>query len=528
MSDGGRDHTAQEVCNVLSRFSGPSICKYSEETAKTSSAKVQLNGDKGITASHELLRGLHEVQPNLSFTKMLMKHALRLMFDECAAKDEELEKSERGWASKMSAAQKEDWEETMQRRIRNLCRVVAQAQVKARPAAWVRSLPWHAGSSTIPAVAKRPALATAVLKRPAAKRETVVPADEVASEHVDDDDDEDEGDDMNEDEESDEGDDMNEDEGDDMNEGEEQEDGCGEGMGEILDEMFAPAAGTGTKQAAGTTSSAAQYCFSTELMLPWRRVGATGRKEPGLPISVPAAAGKSELVVGEWPDGEKHVLENFTYEDLDLIQPRSKNQGPDSGNLVDMEAATTKHRIVVCQKIDRKLLLIVQEQSKQVLMLRVNLFGEVPNEKERLDPKHPTMQAALTFIMPIVERFASGELARSSLSTARDEALKEGGFGKSKKAAAKTKSADAVAAATSSTTASKRPAAASTKPPPKKLCPAAAFPSCSTPVASASSSSSAPPPSASVPATTSAAASSSTLPPVMDTFGNMMAFFDGQ
>jgi hypothetical protein len=131
-----------ELAAVLSKFRGPSICSYGDEARVASGAKLIVHGDKGVLAHGALLGELYKLQNNLSFPKNIMKTALHTVFDENLKADKDKDVASRSWASRFSAAERADWEETMQRRIRNLCRCTGQALQKSKPSAWVAELPW--------------------------------------------------------------------------------------------------------------------------------------------------------------------------------------------------------------------------------------------------------------------------------------------------------------------------------------------------------------------------------------------------
>jgi hypothetical protein len=98
--------------------------------------------------------------------------------------------------------------------------------------------------------------------------------------------------------------------------------------------------------------------------------------------------------------------------------------------LYETEHVVTKHRITIGQKVDRSLLLVAWEQSRQVLMIKINVFGHVEDEKHRLEPNDDVLLAALKFMTPIVDKFAKDELKASELIQARNDKMKELKLGK--------------------------------------------------------------------------------------------------
>jgi hypothetical protein len=192
--------------------------------------------------------------------------------------------------------------------------------------------------------------------------------------------------------------------------------------------------------------------FSTEVMLPWRLTD-DGHKDVGLPVNMKKVKDMSKEVIAEWPNGDKQSIPNFKYSDLVALS--GSRSAPEAGFLYEVESAVSKNRIVVTQKVDRSLLIIVQEQSKQVLMVKASIFGTVPDETKRMDPNSDTIIKAVAFLKPIVNKFAKGDLQRHELTSARDAALESAGL-----ASKRTKRASTPRAMMPS----KRPAAARTSP----------------------------------------------------------------
>ena len=139
--------TAIDLEAVMMPFADADLafCKYADESKNVQDAKV-VNGDRGIEGHHLLLAALYGMQPNLSFSKTVMEGALDIMIKKCAKK----------W--RMTTPEQADWLITMNRRIRNLCRVVSQGQLEQPQPAWLKHLPW-AGTET-PASALKEKAAT--------------------------------------------------------------------------------------------------------------------------------------------------------------------------------------------------------------------------------------------------------------------------------------------------------------------------------------------------------------------------------
>jgi hypothetical protein len=110
---------------------------------------VKVIPDK-IADAHAFLARAYNLCAKLSVTKSMNMKALALLY----------EVKNVSW--KMHESEYEGWATTMDRRIRNILRAVAQGQLKSPTASWVKQLPWHStlegGEAT---AAKRPKVETA-------------------------------------------------------------------------------------------------------------------------------------------------------------------------------------------------------------------------------------------------------------------------------------------------------------------------------------------------------------------------------
>ena len=68
---------------------GPTVCRYECEAEKTSKAVVITDGPTGIQGSHDLLKSLYAVQPNLSFTKATVDSALTMFLQQRQQEDKD-------------------------------------------------------------------------------------------------------------------------------------------------------------------------------------------------------------------------------------------------------------------------------------------------------------------------------------------------------------------------------------------------------------------------------------------------------
>ncbi len=108
-------------------------------------ARTAGTGEKGMVAPMPLLCKMHERAENLVCTKHMMRNALTLVHGDALA--EEKATDTKGWATRMNKKEIEHWTETLQRRIRNMCRITQQGQSKSPRAQWVIDLPWKQGAA---------------------------------------------------------------------------------------------------------------------------------------------------------------------------------------------------------------------------------------------------------------------------------------------------------------------------------------------------------------------------------------------
>ncbi len=175
--------------------------------------------------------------------------------------------------------------------------------------------------------------------------------------------------------------------------------------------------------ASGASSNEWSYKFSTELMLPMRSKGALS--EPGLPIKCDSSAPADQDVVGQWPDGSSHRIEGFTMADLGALVNKGRTA---DGVLYEVMHKILNHRITIRQKIDRKLLLLIKEQDKQVCMVSIDMFGCVLDQKKQLPETDVVLVKALDFMTKLANDFADGKLQKSEMLAERSKRLAAEGF----------------------------------------------------------------------------------------------------
>ena len=108
------------------------LCVYDDETATVGGSKL-LRGSSGVDGCHAILSVLRSVQAKLCFPKRDVHNGLLLALSKVKLAV---------WKS-MEPRQCADWADTHTKRIRNLCRAVAQGELRSPSAERTRALPWR-------------------------------------------------------------------------------------------------------------------------------------------------------------------------------------------------------------------------------------------------------------------------------------------------------------------------------------------------------------------------------------------------
>jgi hypothetical protein len=84
MTSRARGGDQQELAAVLMPFAtthGLAFVKYRDESNTVSDSKLIILGTDGVEGHVEILEKLHELMPNLSFTKKAVESALQIVFE---------------------------------------------------------------------------------------------------------------------------------------------------------------------------------------------------------------------------------------------------------------------------------------------------------------------------------------------------------------------------------------------------------------------------------------------------------------
>jgi hypothetical protein len=153
-----------------------------------------------------------------------------------------------------------------------------------------------------------------------------------------------------------------------------------------------------------------------------------------LPVTEASLEGlaSSDAVTAHWPDKFSATIPDMTVRKLrTIIETARKKAGEVFKPLWIGEVIRNHNKLLVELLVDRDLLMIITEQGRQVLQIRVDRWcaehGELPGQQPcRAPDDHPAVQACLKFLMPLVDQYANGEImGKADLQKARDKKLKD-------------------------------------------------------------------------------------------------------
>ena len=271
------DQMVEALTLVLAKFATTAtLCTYADEASTVSHAKLHVSGARGVIANSNLLRSLYRLQTRLSFKKLVVRQALQAVF---ATKCE----TAGSWACLMSTHAKDDWVQTIERRIRNMCRCVQQGRIKSPKAAWLKRLGLGAPCDAGQEISGGEEGGTYAKHKEEDGGENAEEEEEEAEQEED------------VETEAKEEDAEQEEEDDDANLG-----------GSELPCGSAPKKHTASSSAYGR--DVWSYRFSRELLLPYKFQGKNddpAQRDVGLPIKVGAACKDDECVLAKWPCGHE-------------------------------------------------------------------------------------------------------------------------------------------------------------------------------------------------------------------------------
>jgi hypothetical protein len=164
--------------------------------------------------------------------------------------------------------------------------------------------------------------------------------------------------------------------------------------------------------------------FNTELMLCTRTiVGEPNKTDVSEAIADDPNADAHSMVMAKFSNGDVAEVPGLTFQALRRLLRRGTITT--TGKLWQAEHVATHHALHIEQRVDRKLLLSIFEQSKQRLQIRMDRFGELTDEEQaqQLPEKHGVLIEALKFLQPIAELYAKDEVKLEDLKKVRDDKL---------------------------------------------------------------------------------------------------------
>ena len=168
------------------------------------------------------------------------------------------------------------------------------------------------------------------------------------------------------------------------------------------------------------------YQFNEEVGVCTRTPLGGGAAVSSLPLHVAKGAADSDAVMATFACGDTHEVPGLTVARLRVFLGKSA-QTNGAGVLFEGTHKVLKHRVTLQQKVDRPLLLVLNEQSRQILQLRLDKVGPVADQTRHLPRDSPTLQAGLAVMVPIAKQYCDDVLRRSDLTAARERALGDAG-----------------------------------------------------------------------------------------------------
>ena len=115
--------------------------------------------------------------------------------------------------------------------------------------------------------------------------------------------------------------------------------------------------------------------------------------------------------MAKWKDGFQKEITDLSCEQLQAIMDGKSGKSGGCEVLWSGTHKATKHDLCVRQRADRSLLVVLYEQSRQILQVKAADFGEFDDKGTVVDNSHPSVVAAVAFLTPLVEDYAEGKIA---------------------------------------------------------------------------------------------------------------------
>lgn len=142
-----------------------------------------------------------------------------------------------------------------------------------------------------------------------------------------------------------------------------------------------------------------------------------------MPLEIETSAAGVK-VVAMWPDGDWKLFENIKPDTLRQMQAARRQHSEAHRALWAAAHCKTHNKLTLAQRVDRGLLLSLDDQTKQVCQWRVDRHGKLPKEQQQpslVDNNDPAVQACAAFAVPECKLYASYKLSQRSIKVARNK-----------------------------------------------------------------------------------------------------------
>jgi hypothetical protein len=192
------------------------------------------------------------------------------------------------------------------------------------------------------------------------------------------------------------------------------------------------------KRPSSSTTSDYFFGWHPELRLAWRckSLDSALDRELSCPIKADPDAPPTSNIVATWPDGCEWVVATVTHRDFADLEKGRRGTGDEP--IWQMTHSVNNNTLKLAQRPDRKLLLSLYEQTRQILQVHTGLFGPLPEPQPAVVPRTcEALVKAIEFMQPIAIAYAKNEISFEELGTVKKDKLRAlglmGGGGSGKK-----------------------------------------------------------------------------------------------
>ena len=395
----------------IAKKKGFTFCRYSDLTNEVQKAKLI---EEDLPDEHELLHELKKLRANLNFKKPMIEGMLKIL------------RGSMKW--RITDVDFDEYVKTMTRRIRNMCRVVNQGEVKKNKTGsgpkWLLDLPWMSSSSK-----KETTAGDKKKEKKEKEHKSEKEVKEKKSEKKD-------GNDKKKENKSEkkQGKDKAKKASDDQKKtkkscekkAEEERKALAKSLfGDSDEESGADeeeeeeSGEEATKQKGDDNLN---FKFDEETMLCLKNVDGTEEWMSSYPIDLKKDGADTDEVSAKWSDGTTATVPGMTIGYFKILTNGTKSMSASAGRLWEKEQQTTKHDLYIKQRVDHFLLLSLFEQKNQICQIQLNSFGVI-DEKKQLPEDSEILKSGLAILIPIAEKFAKNEIGREELFPYRNREM---------------------------------------------------------------------------------------------------------